>query len=205
MEKVNTIIEIKHSVECPHCHNSKKRIDHLFNDENKDNKNFFVPSQKLQLKNDFTIEEGTITRLLLDGDVSEMVKAAGKSGLILLEPTSIDIIDQVISGDVEGISKADTGEAITEYDVVVEAKDADGNVIKSTVATTEETEEDKIRPAGSFKLRGLKEETYTIDAYAENSEGVKQYELTETVDVEVTADEVNTTLVDEPLILSSTQ
>lgn len=36
MEKVNTIIEVKHFVECPHCHNSKNRIDHLFNDEGKE-------------------------------------------------------------------------------------------------------------------------------------------------------------------------
>lgn len=33
MEKVNTIIEVVHFIECPHCHNSKIRIDHLFNDE----------------------------------------------------------------------------------------------------------------------------------------------------------------------------
>jgi len=36
MEKVTTIIEIKHFIECPHCHNSNNRIDHLFNDGKKE-------------------------------------------------------------------------------------------------------------------------------------------------------------------------
>jgi hypothetical protein len=36
MEKINTIIEIKHFIECPYCHNSKNRIDHLFNEEGKE-------------------------------------------------------------------------------------------------------------------------------------------------------------------------
>ncbi|MGM0368854.1 MAG: DUF4382 domain-containing protein [Bacillota bacterium] len=173
--------------------------------------NIFIPSGTqtgLKIDHQFTIESDTITRLVLDNDVSAILKNAGQSGKIILRPTAIDIIDKVISGDVEGIAKADTdgdgsNEAIKEYDVVVEAKDADGNVVKSTVATTEETTEDKTRPAGSFKLRGLKEGTYTIDAYAEDSNGVKQYELTETKEVEVTADGVNTTLVDQPLILST--
>lgn len=35
MKKVNTIMEIKHFVECPHCGKSTSRIDHLFNEENK--------------------------------------------------------------------------------------------------------------------------------------------------------------------------
>ena len=36
MEKVNTTIEVKHFIKCPHCKNSKDRIDHLFNDEDKE-------------------------------------------------------------------------------------------------------------------------------------------------------------------------
>lgn len=30
MEKVKTIIETKHFIECPHCQKDRKRIDHLF-------------------------------------------------------------------------------------------------------------------------------------------------------------------------------
>ena len=35
MEKVETLIEVKHFIECPHCGFSKSRIDHLFTKENK--------------------------------------------------------------------------------------------------------------------------------------------------------------------------
>jgi ribosomal protein L37AE/L43A len=36
LEKVNTIIEVKHYVECPHCRKSKSRIDHLFDETEKE-------------------------------------------------------------------------------------------------------------------------------------------------------------------------
>jgi hypothetical protein len=36
MEKANLVIEVKHFVNCPHCHNSKSRIDHLFGDMGKE-------------------------------------------------------------------------------------------------------------------------------------------------------------------------
>ena len=35
MEKVETLIEVKHLIKCPHCESSKTRIDHLFTKENK--------------------------------------------------------------------------------------------------------------------------------------------------------------------------
>ena len=36
MNKVELISETKYYVECPHCHNSKNRVDHLFNDGNEE-------------------------------------------------------------------------------------------------------------------------------------------------------------------------
>ena len=175
--------------------------------------NIFIPSgvqSGLKIDHTFTIEQGTIKQLLLDNDVSKLLNQAGQSNKIMLRPTAIDIIDKQSSGNIEGIVKADTNndgsnEAITKYDVVVEALDAEGNLIKSTVATTTETTEDKTRPAGSFKLRGLAEGNYQINAYAEDDSGTKIYKLEKTVEVNVTAANTNTKLFNSPLILSNTQ
>lgn len=36
MEKASVIMGVMHFIECPHCHNSKSRIDHLFSSEGKE-------------------------------------------------------------------------------------------------------------------------------------------------------------------------
>ncbi|GAB6098366.1 hypothetical protein JCM16358_02450 [Halanaerocella petrolearia] len=144
----------------------------------------FIPSGTqtgLKINHNFTIEESKITRLLLDSDVSKIMHTAGKSGKIILRPTAIDIIDQVVSGDVEGRVLADvdgngtvgTDETISNYDVSVEVYDKGDDPtktepIKSTVATVEDMDTDNDgtidKKAGSYLLRGLTEGDYTIYA-----------------------------------------
>ncbi|GAB6138561.1 DUF4382 domain-containing protein [Halanaerobaculum tunisiense] len=186
-------------------------------DGNTQKENIFIPSgvqSGLKINKDsgfdgFTIKEGITSRLVLDNDVSKLLNQAGKSP-IKLKPTAIDVINKVISGDIEGRVLADTDgatEAITENDVVVEAIQ-NKDVVKSTVATTEETTEDKTRPAGSFKLRGLEKGTYTINAYVKAEDGT-EYKLptkkqpggTEEITIDVTAEETNEQLIDNPLQL----
>lgn len=160
--------------------------------ENDDTENIFIPSgvqTGLKINHNFTIQDGVIKRLVLDNDVSKILKNAGNSGKIILRPTAIEVIDKVISGNIEGIVLGDEDgngtiddldgdgnldEAITSYDVTIEALDSDGNVVKSTVAITEAMDS---REAGSFLLRGLKEGTYTINAYAEDTNDNVKYQL----------------------------
>jgi len=134
----------------------------------------------LKINHDFTIEDGKITRLLLDADVSKIMHSAGKSGKIILRPTAIKIIDQVISGDIQGRVVDTAGQAITGNDVIVEAWN-DGTKMASTIATAEamDTNNDEIidendKPAGSFLLRGLEEGTYTITAKVVTGEDLDQ-------------------------------
>ncbi|AZR74426.1 hypothetical protein BBF96_14135 [Anoxybacter fermentans] len=168
-------------------------------------KDIFIPSGTqtgLKINHTFTIEEGVITQLVLDTDVREMLHSAGKSGKIILRPTAIKVVDKVISGDVEGRVIDSGGNAITDVDVIVEALDASGNVVASTVATAEETilEDGTVKPAGSFKLRGLEEGTYWINAYAIDANGAVVYELSsELITVQVVAKQ--TTVLENDIIL----
>ncbi|OCL26615.1 hypothetical protein U472_11570 [Orenia metallireducens] len=162
----------------------------------------------LKINHDFTIEDGKITRLLLDADVSKIMHSAGNSGKIILRPTAIKIIDQVISGGIKGRVADTTGQAITGNDVLVEAWNG-GTKVASTVATVEDiVDEDTgevIKEAGSFLLRGLEEGTYTIKVKVVTGEDLDQdgnpdevlntngevmYQQTNNITVDVIAEQV---------------
>ncbi|TDX51638.1 DUF4382 domain-containing protein [Orenia marismortui] len=188
--------------------------------------NIFIPSGTqtgLKINHDFTIEDGKITRLLLDADVSKIMHSAGKSGKIILRPTAIKIIDKVISGDIEGRVVADTDgdgttEAINGYDVLVEAWSNDTKVA-ATVATASDIKDEEtgevIKEAGSFLLRGLEEGSYSIKIKVVDGEGnevlidtdgdgnkdTALYQLATTNSTNVIAEEVTTL---ETIILEKT-
>ncbi|MCK8817239.1 DUF4382 domain-containing protein [Natroniella sulfidigena] len=171
-------------------------------DLDQESEGLFVPSGEqtgLKINHNFTIEDGTITRLLLDADVREILNSRGNSNQgFSLKPTAINVINQVVSGDIEGRVTDEDGNAITDQDVIVEAIGTD----ISTVATTEETEtkNGEIKPVGSFRLRGLEEGTYDIIAYIEDEGTTYQ---SQTLEVEVTAEEV--TKLEEKLTLEETE
>ena len=150
------------------------------------------------MSGEFIIEDNEVKRLVLDNNVAEIMHSAGKSGKIILRPTAIEVIDKLISGNIEGYVLADinddgSNEVITEYDVIVEALNDNGEVVKTTVADNEE---------GKFLLRGLEEGEYTINAYAvDNTEDKnKVYELPvtknpggeEEINISITADQTTT-------------
>ncbi|MFW6308857.1 MAG: DUF4382 domain-containing protein, partial [bacterium] len=182
----------------------------VYKDETTDDDNIFIPSGTqtgLKINHNFEIQEDTITELTLDVNVSEMLHAAGNSGKIILKPTAIDILDEIISGEVEGRVVDHNGDPIDDQDVIVEAINEDDEVAADTVATTEPTYErdedgeiitdedgNKVvdKPAGSFRLRGLPEDgIYSVDAYIEDEDGNKIYEAEEIIEgVEVEAGEV---------------
>lgn len=184
----------------------------VYKDETKENEDIFIPSGKqtgLKIDHKFTIENNEIKRLVLDNNVADIMHSAGQSGIIL-RPTAIEIIDKLISGNVEGNVFADidgSNEVITEYDVIVEALNEDDEVVKDTVAGTEE---------GKFLLRGLKAEkesgeNYTINVYAVDAEQNIVYELpeakkpggSEEINVTITAGE--TAIIEEIILQDSTQ
>ncbi|MFP4661537.1 MAG: DUF4382 domain-containing protein [Halanaerobiales bacterium] len=182
----------------------------------------FIPSGTqtgLKINHDFIIEDGVITRLVLDADVSKIMHRAGNSSKIILRPTAIDVIDKVISGNIEGRVLDENGNNIydsiaEEYDVVVEAYQ-NGEVVKSTVAVAEEytkdtndDDSDITKPAGTFFLRGLLEGTYTLKAYVadvadgEVIEETTTYQPTTVENVNVAAEE--TTILDSTIKLQKT-
>ena len=180
----------------------------VYKDETKENDDIFIPSGTqtgLKIKHEFTIENNEVKRLVLDNNVAKIMHSAGQSGKIILRPTAIEVIDKLTSGNVEGFVLADTNddgnnEVITEYDVILEALNENDEVVKDTVAGTEE---------GKFLLRGLEEGEYTINAYAVDNteEQNKVYELpadkqpggAEEINVSVTADETKT--IEQDIIL----
>ncbi|MFW6022603.1 MAG: DUF4382 domain-containing protein [Halanaerobiaceae bacterium] len=175
---------------------AQKTDDHLF-----------IPSGTqtgLKINHDFIIEEGAITQLLLDVDVSEVMHSAGNSGNIILQPTAIKVIDKIISGNITGQVVADTDddgadEAITDSDVIIQAFDINGDPIfdqnDNPIKTIASVEEDSTKetPAGSFLLRGLQEGTYTIKAYIADPEtgepDTNNYEISEVNNIEVITEE----------------
>lgn len=148
--------------------------------ENGEEENIFIPSGQqtgLKIDHQFTIEEGKVVSLLLDADVREFMHEAGANAnehaqadvnsMIILNPTALDITDKVISGNVAGRVLDNNEEVITDYDVVIEAIQ-DGEVVKSTVATTEEVDGN---PAGSYLISGLEKGDYTLQAKVVDGEG----------------------------------
>lgn len=154
--------------------------------------NLFIPSGAqtgLKINHNFEINEDSITKLLLDVDVSEIMHQAGNSGKIILRPTAIEIVDQIISGNILGRVVDTAGEYSFENDVVVEVYNNDDTIadtepVKSTVAAAEAVND---QPIGSFLIRGLEEGTYKLYAYTADDEGVALEDaLTGTVaDIEV--------------------
>jgi hypothetical protein len=167
----------------------------------------FIPSGMqtgLKINHNFIIQEGSITELTLDvnaADMLDQLNEAGNSGKIILGPTSIKIIDEIVSGSITGQvlnGTLETPEAVIDQDVIVEAYESDADIetadpVASTVALSKE--DDKGRPAGSFFLRGLEAGTYKIKAYTsdESLNAIKE-------DIEVTAEE--TTDIGEILLES---
>lgn len=150
----------------------------------------------LQIDYAFTIEKGVLTRLLLDFDVLEILNDRGQNGF-RLRRTAIKVIDIIVAGDIEGQVLNQDLEPILAYDVLVEALNSHGERGALTVATTEKQNG---RPAGSFRLRGLNEDLYTVTAYIKDESGHILYETDDPLtQVEVTADTI--TLLDHPIIL----
>lgn len=149
----------------------------------------FIPSgtksgMKIDLKN-FLVQEGTPSEVVLDVDILKLVKEAGKSGKFILRPTAIRVQDRAMCGDLDGqvqLLDPTANEAVSitndpllaaEYDILVQAIDETGEKKAETVASAEEStlEDGTIIPAGSFKLRGLPEATYTIKVAVIDEEG----------------------------------
>jgi hypothetical protein len=164
---------------------------------NKDDDKLFIPSGMqtgLKINHDFIVQEGAVTELTIDVDVANMLNEAGNSGIIILGPTSIKIIDEIVSGSIAGQVLDGTlnpPEAVTDEDVNVEAYENDADIesddpVASTVALSEEDDDGRV--AGSFFLRGLEAGTYKIKAYTSDGglntlkEGIK-VNAEETTDV----------------------
>ncbi len=168
----------------------------VYKDDTKES--IFIPSGTqtgLKINHEFTIEEGEIKQLVLDNNVADIMKDTKGNGIIL-RPTAINVIDKVISGNIEGKVLADTdndgnNEAIKDYDVIVEALDDNNEVISSSVASVKDTED---KDAGSFLLRGLNEGEYTINAYAVDENESKVYKLAEN-EQPGGVDEINITVI----------
>ncbi|MEJ6952515.1 DUF4382 domain-containing protein [Natronospora cellulosivora (SeqCode)] len=176
----------------------------------------FIPSGTqtgLKINHNFTIQDGSFTRLILDADVSKIMHAAGNSGNIILRSTAIEVVDKVISGNIEGRVVGDNNEdeinyeAIKDSDVLIQAIQED-EVIKSTVALANESiqlidGEEVLKEAGTFFLRGLSEGNYKIKAFIVDDEGNEDlnsiYQSSTINDIEVKAEQ--TTLINEDIIL----
>lgn len=149
--------------------------------KNGEEENIFIPSGTktgLKINHNFEVREDAITELTLDVEVDKFMHEAGNSGKIILKPTAISIIDEVVSGSILGKVVDNEGNAITDKDVKIEAYDSGNDMattepVKSTLATVEPTEK---RDAGSFLIRNLKEGNYDLKAYTivdENGEMVE--------------------------------
>lgn len=141
------------------------------------------PQTGLKINYNFIVEEGTVTELILDVDVREILIEAGASGQFLLKPHAFKVIDTKYAGTITGQILDEDEEVIDDVDVVIKAyTEEEGEPVVTTVALREEDEEG--RPGGSFLLRGLVEGTYTLKAMAEG------YEEQEIEDIEVLAGEI---------------
>ena len=194
----------------------KSRV--VYQDDEKEDDDIFIPSgvqTGLKLNHEFTIEEGTLTKLLLDVSIEELLHSAGRSGKIILRPTAIRVIDKIVSGDIEGkvlLENEEGASPITDKDVMIEALDDDGEVIVDTVALSSDSSEEN-RDAGEFMLRGLEKGSYDLKIYvaAEDEEGDiiideednpvvdEDYTTAYIENIEVNAEE--TTILDEDIIL----
>jgi len=158
----------------------------------------FVPSGTqtgLKINHQFSIEADSITKLILDVDVRDMLLKAGESGKIILGPTSIKVIDKVISGNIMGKVLAfddNGGEVIEDTDVIIKAFKTDDDE-KPAAEAVASTEDENGVPAGSFKLRGLLEGKYYITVEAEGFE-------TKTIE-DIDVNEGETTELDDPILL----
>lgn len=156
----------------------KSGMSYIVFTDGREDADIFIPSGKetgLKINHKFVIEDGEIKRLILDNDISKLLKQAGGSGLIILEPTAIKVVDQLISGSVWGRVLNDQNQVITDVNVYIKAidpgtgeyvTDVNGEVIQ-TIASAKPVGEVE---AGSFKLRGLMEGTYHIEISAEGYE-----------------------------------
>ena len=184
--------------------------------KNGDTENIFIPSgtkSGLKINKDsdwdgITIEDGSVTELVLDNNVAKIMHQTG-NGKIMLRPTAIDVVNKVVSGNIQGRVVADkdgdgtADGAITNSDVVIDAVDSSGNVVKSTVATIEDPDgKEEPKKAGSFFLRGIKEGTYKLNVYLVNEDGNKitdTYKEKVKSDVQINARE--TTKLESSIIL----
>ncbi len=191
--------------------NNSQKSKVIYKDGTEDT--LFIPSGNqtgLKINHEFTIEDGVVTRLILDADVSKIMHSTGNSnnnGDIVLRPTAIKVIDKVISGNIEGIVLDTNGNNIYDsleenYDVMVEAIQ-NSETKQSTVVIAEnyskDTDGDGIvdieKPAGSFFLRGLSKGTYSLRAYivdADGNEDTNTYKATTIENIVLDAGETYT-------------
>ena len=157
----------------------------VFDDNNNTEKEIFIPSGMqtgIKMNKPFQVKKDVVTELTLDINVKEVLHSAGKSGKIIMQPTkAFELFAEHKTGSIKGRVVNSKGNAIdiTGYDVIVDIIDADGNVVKSTVASTKlDTSTDPNTPAGSFLVRGLSEGTYTVKSYVADDNGDKHSSFT---------------------------
>ncbi len=155
--------------------------------EGREKDNLFIPSGQqtgLKIDYEFMIEEGTISEILLDFDVREILKNMPEQAPFgyILSPEAINTINKQETADVEGRVVDQDQEPITDNDVIIDVKNEADEIIGSTVATIEEMDD---RAEGAFKLRGLETGIYYISAYVEDKDGNIIAETEEDIEIEI--------------------
>ncbi len=158
----------------------------------------FVPSGAqtgLKINHNFTIEAGTLSELILDVDVQDLLVQAGESDKVILSPTSIKVLDKQVTGAIKGQVLNEDQEPIKDKEVTIEVfeKDADPeeeDPVEATIAWPNELGDD---PAGSFKIRGLFEGEYDLVIKADDYETA--------IEEGISVSKGETTIIEDPIIL----
>ena len=181
----------------------KSRVVFDNEDGNGEEENIFIPSGMqtgLKIDYNFTVEENSLTELLLDVDVGDVMHRTGASDKIIMRPTAIDVINEEYTENLHGtvLAEADNEDddnyAIDDQDVRIEAyADDEDDPVSSTIALAEDDEESD-KEAGDFMLRGLEAGTYNLKAFVVDDDGEKnteEYQSERVEDVEVNLEKEN--------------
>ncbi|MDD4792005.1 MAG: DUF4382 domain-containing protein [Firmicutes bacterium] len=125
--------------------------------------------QAIEIEYAFEVYDNRITEILVDFDLAKVLQANEFGDGYVLDPEEIEAVDKHEVGEIEGEVIAEDGQPIIDRRVTCELLDGAGIIIRTTLATWEEIDDDDDEPAepGKFKIRAVMPGEYSLRVTAE--------------------------------------